>query len=103
MSHQFKPGDMALIVGANLLTQNIGKACELVQLVRMDEIYIAPDGLRYQHDDVPCWVVLGEGICSWRADGSIHQGDWGVCLPRHLIPLRGESAPMDRKALAVPA
>ncbi|AVQ10298.1 putative ATPase [Myoviridae environmental samples] len=93
MQHQFKAGDLALIVGANLLEQNIGRQCELVQLVIDGEIYDAPDGKRYQHGDVTCWVVTGEGICSWYEDGGIHQSDWGVCEPRHLMPLKGDQSP----------
>jgi len=97
MSNQFKAGDLAMIVGANLLIQNIGKSCRLVQLVRMDEIYVAPNGVKYQHGDVPCWVVLGDGVCSWHEDGSVHQADWGLCEPRHLMPLRGDFAPEQQK------
>ena len=103
MNHQFEPGEPAMIVGANLLSMNIGKSCELVQLVFLDEIYIAPNGLKYQHGDVPCWVVLGDGVCSWHEDGSIHQGDWGLCEPRHLMPLRGDFAPEQTRSSEVPA
>lgn len=36
MNHQFKPGDLALIVGANSLTQNIGKVVEPVSYTTSD-------------------------------------------------------------------
>jgi hypothetical protein len=97
MSHNFKPGDVAVIVGANSLTQNIGKQCELLRLIVSGDMYIAPNGAVYQHDDVPCWVVVGEGLF-WIADGDPVLGDFGVHEPRHLMPLRGDFTPEQQKA-----
>ncbi|MBT9570883.1 MAG: hypothetical protein IV106_07195 [Pseudomonas umsongensis] len=100
MSHQFKPGDQAMIVGANSLTQNIGKQCELRQFIVKGDLYIAPNGETYRHDDVPCWVVAGEGLY-WVADAEPMQGDFGVHEPRHLMPLYGNTNPEQQKALEV--
>lgn len=97
MSHNFKPGDLAVIVGANSLTQNIGKVCELRRLIVSGDMYIAPNGVVYQHDDVPCWVVVGEGLF-WIAGGEPVQGDFGVHEPRHLMPLLDNSQPEQQKA-----
>lgn len=52
MSNQFKSGDLAIIVGANSLTQNIGKQCELREFVTSGDVYVAPNGEVYRHDDV---------------------------------------------------
>lgn len=97
MQHQFKPGDLALIVGANELLENIGKQCELVQLVVRGERYTAPDGKLYEHDDMDCWVVICPGILSWFEDGEIIKSFWGLCEPRHLIPLHDDRAPQLEK------
>jgi hypothetical protein len=103
MSNQFKAGDPALIVGANSMVQNIGKSCELIQFVRMDEFYVGPNGVTYQHADVPCWIVTGDGLCRRFDDGSIEQSEWGLCEPRHLRPLLGDFAPEQTKSREVPA
>ncbi|UOF22020.1 hypothetical protein [Pseudomonas syringae] len=98
MNNQFKPGDLALIVGAFSMVENIGKQCELIQLVQLDEIYTAPNGLKYQHADVPVWIVRGEGLCRWFEDGTVEQSDWGLCAPVHLMPLRDDFIPEQQKA-----
>ena len=103
MSHQFKSGDLALIVGAFTMVQNIGKQCELVQFIQPEEIYVAPNGITYQHADVPVWIVRGDGLYRWFEDETIDQGDWGLCAPQHLIPLRGDFAPEQQKSKEVTA
>ena len=97
MSKNLNPGDLALIVGANSMVQNIGKSCELVRLVWRDDFYVAPNGVLYQHADDPCWLVTGDGLCRWFDDGSIEQSDWGLCEPRHLRPLMGDTTPTGTK------
>lgn len=103
MSNQFKAGDLALIVGANTMIKNIGKSCELVQLVERDGFYVAPNGVLYQHAGDHCWLVTGDGLCRWFDDGSIEQSDWGLCEQRHLRPLRGDFAPDLQKSSEVSA
>jgi len=98
MSHQFKPGDLALIVGARRLTANIGKTCELIELLAPNRV----SAWRDPADNRPVsnasgrevWLVVGEGLIS-----SI-QDTYGACLvlPAHLIPLRGDFAPELQKA-----
>jgi hypothetical protein len=102
MTHEFKPSDPALIIGAFSLTQNIGKQCELIQFVQTDEIYTAPNGITYQHADVPSWIVRGEGMCQWFDDGTVQQSDWGVCAPQHLMPIRGDENPDAQLATSAP-
>lgn len=102
MNNQFKAGDLAVIVGANSLTQNIGKHCELRRFIVKGDMYIAPNGEVYQHDDVPCWVVTGEGLF-WVADGDPVQGDFGVHEPRHLMRLRDGFTTSPERAQEVPA
>jgi hypothetical protein len=97
MSHQFKPGDLALIVGACSMPENVGKICELVEMLAAEQIsaWIDPtDGCRVQNgDDEPGWLVIGDGILSANGEpGHV------LALPRHLMPLRDDFAPVQQKA-----
>lgn len=92
MNHTFKSGDMVMIVGANSLTQNIGKQCELREFVTKGDRYIAPNGVIYQHDDVPCWTLVGDGIVAVVEDEVVDLG-FGIHEPRHLMPLGDDCVP----------
>lgn len=92
MSHQFKPGDLALIVGAFSVPQNIGKACELVQFVQAGQTYTAPDGQVYQHCDRACWVTSAADL-SANIEGAPIMVGWGLSVPEHLMPLKGDEQP----------
>jgi hypothetical protein len=97
MNHQFKSGDMAMIIGANSLTQNIGKQCELREYVTKGDRYIAPNGVVYQHEDVPCWTLVGDGLVAVVEDEVIDLG-FGIHEPRHLMPLPPDRAPEKNRA-----
>ena len=99
MSHQFKPGDLVIIVGANSLTQNIGKHCELRQFVISGDRFLAPNGVMYNHCDVPCWTLAGEGLVAV-IDGEVADFGFGVHEERHLMPLRGDFAPTEENSQA---
>jgi hypothetical protein len=92
MTHQFKAGDMAIIVGANSLTQNIGKQCELREFVTAGDHYVAPNGEVYRHDDVPCWTLVGDGLLAVIEDEVVQIG-FGIHEPRHLMPIPNEPVP----------
>ncbi|KPX44812.1 Uncharacterized protein ALO68_03874 [Pseudomonas syringae pv. helianthi] len=96
MSNQFKPGDLAIIVGANSLTQNIGKQCELREFVTSGDFYVAPNGEVYRHDDVPCWTLVGDGLVAV-VEGEVVDLDFGIHEPRHLMPLRDDFASEQQK------
>lgn len=91
MSNQLKPGAMAMIVGANVLTQNIGKVVELSSFVQDGDLYAGPDGKLWRHGDVGCWIVRGEDV-QFRADDEVYTG-FGVCEGRHLMPIPGSPEP----------
>lgn len=101
MNNQFKPGDLALIVGANYLIQNIGKVVELSAFVRDGDLYAGPDGQVYRHSDADCWVVRGEGV-QFRTDDEVCEG-FGVCEPRHLMLMPGTKEPERQQSREVPA
>jgi len=102
MNNQFKAGDLAMIVGANSLTQNIGKQCQLREFVLSGDCYVAPNGVVYRHDDVPCWTLVGEGLVAV-VEGEVVQLGFCIHEPRHLMPLRDDFAPTGQKSKAVPA
>ncbi|KTT56420.1 hypothetical protein NS337_03550 [Pseudomonas oryzihabitans] len=101
MNHNFKPGDLAMIVGAFSVTQNIGMACELVEHLEPEQVsqWRDQDGYRQQNGDTgPAWIVIGEGLASWcGGDG------WCLVDSKHLMPLRGDFAPERQKSQEVPA
>ena len=75
-------GDMAVIIGANTLTENIGKSVTLVQFIQDNDFYVGPNGNFYLHSDVPCWVVIGDD-CVFRTEDGVLPG-FAICEPRHL-------------------
>lgn len=92
MQHQFKAGDLVMIVGANSLTQNIGKQGELREYVVEGDIFLAPNGKMYRHCDVPVWTIRGEGLAANIDDETVYD-DFGIHEPRHLMPLKGDQSP----------
>ena len=101
MSHNFKPGDLALIVGARSYPRNIGKTCELVELLKPSQIsaWLDPEDGRPVNNasGFECWLVIGNGLISGIQDTR------GACLalPSHLMPLRGDFAPEQQKSREV--
>jgi len=102
MNHQFQPGDLAIIVGANSLTQNIGKQCQPREFVVSGDHYVAPNGVVYRHNDVPCWTLVGDGLVAVVEDEVVDLG-FGIHEPRHLMPLGDDFAPTGQKSKAVSA
>lgn len=100
--HNFKPGDLAMIVGAFNVPQNIGKTVVLEEFLQVEQVsnWRDPsDGMRLQNAaESAGWLVLGEGVKSWcGADG------WVIADPAHLMPLRGDFAPERQKSQELPA
>lgn len=101
MSHNFKPGDPALIVGSRTGTSpNIGKSVELIQLVMPGDSFTTPDGFeRRSGSEYPAWMVSGEGLVAITiSDRRVDCG--GACLiqERYLMSLRGDFQPEQQKA-----
>lgn len=89
MAHEFKAGDLVLVVGANSLTQNIGKQGELREYVVEGDIFLAPNGKMYRHCDVPVWTIRGDGLAANIDDETVYE-DFGIHEPRHLMLIRGD-------------
>lgn len=92
MNHTFKSGDQVMIIGANSLTQNIGKQCELREFVTDGDTYVAPNGVVYRHSDVPCWTLVGDGLVAVIEQEVVDLG-FGLHEPRHLMPLPKDPTP----------
>ncbi|MFP6354723.1 hypothetical protein VST52_07155 [Pseudomonas aeruginosa] len=98
---KFKAGDIAMIIGANVLTQNIGKVVELSAFVEDGDLYVGPGAELCRHSDIGCWVVRGEGLF-FRTDKEVREG-FSICEERHLMPLPKEQTPEQQKAKGVEA
>lgn len=92
MQHQFKAGDLALIVGARYRSENIGLACELVEWLDPGDCSKWADALTgrpvFNADTFGGWLVVGEGLVT--AGGNLGRG---IIEPRYLMPLKGDQSP----------
>ncbi|WP_134943449.1 hypothetical protein [Pseudomonas syringae] len=97
MSNQFKPGDLALIVGAHMTPDNVGKVCELVEFLAQEQISTWREphhGMVIQNGDVyAAWVVIGAGLAS-----SFGLSGWALVDQTHLMPLRDDSVKEQQKS-----
>ena len=91
MSHQFKPGDLALIVRG----PNTGNCVECIAFLRPGEKAGGFEGYQggpelgnRHHEDA--WIVRFSNL------------DVALERPRDLMPLRGDFAPKQAKSLEVP-
>jgi len=106
MSHQFKPGDLAVIVGCNMFTENLGKVCELKQFLAGGDTVLMADGvLTISPGD--CWLVEGDdviGAYQCRLSREITRvASQALVQPSHLMPLLGDFAPAQQKSREVVA
>lgn len=102
MNHQFKPGDLAMIVGALNAPSNIGKCVELIERLRPEAVsqWVNPiDGSHVRNRaGFPFWIVIGDDLTSR------FPGPAGVVLvhERHLMPLRGDDKPAATMTTSIP-
>lgn len=106
MNNQFKPGDLALIVGAHRYPENIGAVVELISYLAAGEQYTTPDGsiVTVGGDS---WEVVGESVCGGyvlRMSGRVvRTPKHGLADPAHLMPLRRDFVPEQAKSHEVAA
>ncbi|MBA1301378.1 hypothetical protein JJD66_27500 [Pseudomonas sp. MF6751] len=96
MSHNFKPGDLALIINSHKRPENVGKSCELVAFMAPgDRIEFEFDGNKaISHIGAnPAWLVAGKDVV-----GSNGKAGFALVRPQNLMPLRGDFAPEQQKA-----
>lgn len=100
---QFKPGDLALILGSSKGTSpNIGMAVELAIRLRTNDFFNLPDGRRCVNKGPECWMVEASGLVATTIQaGRKDLGGISLIEERHLIPLRGDFAPEQQKSREV--
>lgn len=100
MSHQFKPGDLALIIGSSQgVSPNIGMAVELVQILESGGLFVLPSGRRIRNAGPLCWVVYADGAVGQFGNGSFADvGGFTLCQEIYLMPLRGDFEPEQQKS-----
>lgn len=105
MSHQLKPGDLAIIVGVSdpAASSMVGKCVELLQrLTNQERAEIG--GVFWRGCDIPAWVVQGDGLVMKRRVTGLYQNQTLTMISEsRLMPLRGDFAPEQAKSHEVPA
>lgn len=96
MSHQFKPGDLALVIASPRKNNpNVGRCVELLRLVMPGETVPMPCGRGLQNvSDRSAWMCYALGLLL----GELDAGGIDLILPERLSPLRGDFAPEQQKA-----
>lgn len=97
MAQEFKAGDLALIVGAQKDIGNIGKSCELVELLKPNERSktLMADGRSVHHDcGEPAWLVFGASLTN--PDRFIN--GFAIRTERYLMKLKGDAQPEQQKS-----
>ena len=103
---KFKPGDLALIVGADSQDNpNVGKAVELSEYVMPGQKFIGPSGKKYRNaGDAAMWSVVGDGVLARNlAEQWIDIGGMALVKECYLMPLLGDFQPEQEKAKEVEA
>ena len=96
MSHNFKTGDLALIVSG----PNSGCSVELLSF-HVDGQVLLGSGM-YSSVREPEWLVAGPGITArFGKSMARHQVKDGLIPPRFLMPLRGDFQPEQQKSREV--
>lgn len=100
MSHQFKPGDLALIINS-AAPQNIGKTVRLVEFIAAHGEPFIHEGVRFSPRKEPTWIVEtldgSKTLCGGYIQRTIMVSS-GPCRQQWLMPLRGGFAPEQQKA-----
>lgn len=96
MSHQFKPGDLALVIASPRKDNpNLGRCVELLCLVMPGETVPMPSGRGLQNfSNRPAWMCFAPGLML----GDLDVGGIDLILPERLAPLGGDFTPEQQKA-----
>lgn len=98
MHNQFKPGDLAIIVGCTQFPQILGRCVELVTRHQRGELFFVYGAPFRPSEDA--WLVSGDSVSQPLVDGGTLDG---MCMiaERHLAPLRGDFQPEQQKSMVV--
>lgn len=102
MSHNFKPGDLALVINSNHCA-NLGQVVELLRFDCSEKVSIPEHGARCftpNPDRMPYWVIRGKFVADSTLRGVI-SCTVVACPQSWLMPLRGEFTPEQHKSQEV--
>ena len=90
MKHEFKPGDLALLVKTTH-SENVGKVVELIRSDFRDLIDLRPHADHRVVNSLRtlCWVVRGD-LTVFNAFGFRERVQFSACPQSWLMPLRGD-------------
>ena len=96
MNHNFKPGDLAMIVDSRARDANVGRVVSLVESMGFPAVYFWK-GIEYRNTTgSQVWVIEVQGDpLETRGGGHAVRGP--ICEYK-LMPLRGDFAPDQQKA-----
>lgn len=93
MSKNFKPGDLALIVGCFSSPVNIGKCVELVIAVQPGEMTKFNNETWFNDASEVSWIVHGEFLKTRKLNGSYTDSQFALTCGSYLMPLHGDFQP----------
>lgn len=102
MSHQFKPGDLALVVACKI-PELIGKVVELVEMIPAGGTTKTGDREWENKTNDAAWLVTGPGLLCLTVKGNVEPDTFTSIAERKLMPLRGDFQPERQKSQEVPA
>ncbi|AVD85980.1 hypothetical protein [Pseudomonas sp. SWI44] len=100
MSHNFKPGDLALIVNS-AAPENIGKTVRLVEFIAAHGTPFIREGVRFSPREMATWIVETPDGSKTLVGGYIQRTimvSSGPCRQKWLMPLGGDFEPQQQKA-----
>ncbi|EKT4542741.1 hypothetical protein QEM15_004978 [Pseudomonas putida] len=97
MRHQFKAGDVALIVGTLTAYETLGRTVELIEYLGDDRvIFLEAGGWVDNVEENRIWLVrLTDGQYTDKRGVTTSEGP---CREQFLMPLRGDFEPEQQKA-----
>jgi hypothetical protein len=103
MSHQFKPGDLAIIVGGDTVW-NEGKCVELISATTGPAFVDINSGKNWVHipAGISAWIVTGPSlVAQFTESGKKVASPEMVFAQQNLMPLRGDFTPEREKSQEV--
>jgi hypothetical protein len=100
MNHQFKPGDLALIINASI-PENLGRVVELqwaTKEVRYSLMHEGVEQIMENPEGLEVWFLHGELIRAEIRSGKKYPSNFGMAPTRNLMPLIGDFASEGKKS-----
>lgn len=95
MQHQFKAGDLALIINSGA-PENIGKTVRLVEFIAPHGEPFTSEGIHFEPREEATWIVEsldGSKVLIGGYIGSLIKVRSGPCREKWLMPLKGDQSP----------